>query len=156
MPHASRYFFDRCTHWLLIGALCPGAALAQSTPVYRCGTSYQSQPCASGPSQPLPPVDQPDAQRREQARAVAESEARAARLLQQEREERERHPNATQSAGGLPTRNTVRPLPSVAEQAEPAAPAASAPKPPKKHKHKTKKKTEGAEADEDRVVKTPK
>lgn len=77
----------------LAGATCAGllagAAAAQTT-VYRCGPdgrSYSQTPCADG--RPLTVEDPRSASQQRAARAVAESEARNAQRLRDERLRRE-------------------------------------------------------------------
>lgn len=99
-PHARQY---PPTLILLLSGVLAGAVAgnswAQGT-LYRCGNSYQSDPCPGGRTLNTAPA--PDPQQQAEAQNAAESEARLARQLQQERRTREakdRQHMATEPAG---------------------------------------------------------
>lgn len=73
---------------IIAAALLLAATAAQAQPVWRCGNSYGTQPCAGGTQVAAP--DRPQAGAAAQARAVAKADEQLADRLQRERLEREK------------------------------------------------------------------
>ena len=112
--------------WPALLAVPPAAA--QNAPVYRCGSSYQAQPCAGGVA--VDAADpRSDAQRRE-AEAVRQRDAALARQMAADRGAAER----AAARNGRPA--NVGPSSAAAAPAKPAAPSAKARKKPKSVKLK--------------------
>jgi hypothetical protein len=68
---------------VLFLALAAGAAMAQKTPIYRCGQTYSQVPCPDGHL--IDSADPRTAAQRAQARRAAEAEKQQAARLERER-----------------------------------------------------------------------
>lgn len=75
----------------LLACAAASAALAQAQPIYRCGDSYGSQPCAGGRELPAAPPAASNEQRR-QAAGTVQRDAKLADAMEKERLKQEARP----------------------------------------------------------------
>ena len=93
MPRSTRLLISCC----LAAALWGHSGQAQATEqVYRCGQSYQAEPCPGG--QAVAVGDARDEAARREAQRVAQREAKAAQQMQTERLKRDRGQTPDQTA----------------------------------------------------------
>jgi hypothetical protein len=113
---------ERCSIALLL-AMAAGAAMAQKTPIYRCGQTYSQTPCPDGHL--IDSADPRTAAQRAQAKRVVENEKRLAAQM-----ERDRHAAEAASAPAIAAALTTP----VAASAPASAPAKGKKKPGKADK----------------------
>lgn len=73
-----------------LGLLLAAAQAPAQQAVYRCGQTYQQEPCATGQGQAVEVADKRTPEQRKDARAAAATETRQARELAAERKAREK------------------------------------------------------------------
>ena len=79
----------RHRNWIVAAGFAAAAAGSGAQAVYRCGSSYGSQPCEGGSTVPAPHV--PTQQEGEKAVAAAKVDAKRADALEKARLEREKN-----------------------------------------------------------------